>query len=107
MSNNLIKFDSCQDIVCDTIETTVDEEGCLFTVHAILRNVCCNTCMSVGVILYIDDCIYAIKLREVYTGNCKCGCCTHKNLTIPQFTFIFPKHLECCAHAEVVAHYIC
>ena len=103
-----IKFNSCESTKFETISTCLDDTGRLLFVKINLRNVLCNSSLSVGVILYVHDIIKGYKIRKVIVKCPCCSCFDCANIELDEFCFVLPDK-DLCLEEEisirVIAHY--
>lgn len=84
-----IVFDTCEDLKCVESTVRMDPEGHLLLVPVCLKHVRPNRALVVGVEVYLDKKLYALKTRKVFTGH------THApkkyvNFMLEIFTFYSP-----------------
>lgn len=116
-----VDFDPCTPVVEEKMQVSLCNKGKLLTVSICLRNVCLDSYIAIGVLICHNNKPYALKTKEVYTGescnpccdcccNCCCNCyyCCSNSLLVEGFEFIFPfESFKKKVAIKVVAHYIC
>lgn len=96
----IIKFEPCETSKCETISASLDDTGRLFLVNICLKNVLCNTTLSVGVILYVHDIIKGFKVRKIEV-HCPCCCDNdYTNIELREFCFVLPE-TDLCSEKEI------
>jgi len=108
-SPHSITLDPC--IISDNkdIKTELDCQGRLLTIRVILKNVCPNKKIAIGVVLLEGTKVRGFKVKEIVTpplltGHLAKHC---ENLVVCKFCFVLPGNL-CCPITitpKVIAHY--
>lgn len=100
-----VTFDTCEDLKCVESAVRLDPEGHLLLVPVYLKRVCPNRELVVGVEVYLDEKLYAIKTRKVFTGHHSCPKRIRKFYT-GDFHFLLTNSCNKEICIKVLAHYI-
>ena len=102
-----ICFDPCETVKKEFINVSPNCNGRLLVLHVNLKNICPNKMIVVGVLIYENNKLYALKVKKIHTGDfhdCKC-----RDLNAGKFYFVF-KDDELCKKREfkvkVMSNYI-
>ncbi|MBU3810905.1 MAG: hypothetical protein H9893_04545 [Candidatus Niameybacter stercoravium] len=100
-----ISFTACEVTKCVKAGVHIDDEGHMLTVPVYLYDVCPCREVIVGVQVYVDGRLYAIKTKKVCTGGCRyCGRIHEKY--VDDFCFLFAGLCDEKIDIKILAHYI-
>ena len=109
-SPSLITIEACKISDNKDVQAELDCQGRLLTIRVILKSVCPNKKIAIGVILFEGTKVRGFKVKEVDTshlsnrvpgGNCE-------DVVICKFCFVLPGSI-CCPLTltpKVIAHYV-
>lgn len=100
-----IDFKACEDTKYINIATQASDEGHLLTVPVYLYNVCPCRKIVVGVQIFVNGRLYALKTCKVFTGYSPC-CRKICKFYVDEFDFLFTDEYKEDIKVEVMAHYI-
>lgn len=102
-----ITVSPCQSIEQDCIDVYPDCEGRLLVLHVNLKNICPNRIIIVGVLIYENGRLYAIKAKKVRTGSSFHQ--SLENFDAGEFCFLFQEEHPYKQHTfktKVISHYV-
>lgn len=106
-SDNIdVTYSKCQLSKTETKEITLDCTGRLLEVNVILKNICPNKFVSVGVLVYENNKLLSLKVRKLSTDDDR-NCI--KSLNAGKFCFVFddsPCPASRTFTVKIVANYI-
>lgn len=100
-----IVFDTCEDLKCVESTVRMDPEGHLLLVPVCLKHVRPNRALVVGVEVYLDKKLYALKTRKVFTGHHSCPK-KIREFYAGDFHFLFTNSCNKNICIKILAHYI-
>ena len=100
-----IIFEPCEDIKLLEQDVQIGNEGHMLVVPVCLRSVYPFREMVVGVQIYINDSLYAMQTRKVFTGR-RSYCNKIRNFDAGTFTFLFTDRCTSNICVKVFSHYI-
>lgn len=104
-----IIIEACKISENEDIQTELDCQGRILTIRVILKCVCPNKKIAIGVLLYEGDKVRGFKVKEIVTPPLPTGNLVEKceHVVICKFCFILPGSI-CCPLTltpKVIAHY--
>ena len=108
-TENSIKIDACKISDNKDIQADLDCQGRLLTIRVILKNVCPNKKVAIGVLLLDGNTVKGFKAKEIVTPPLLSGHeCNHcDSVVVCKFCFVLPGSI-CCPITltpKVIAHY--
>jgi hypothetical protein len=107
--HNSINMDACKISDNKDIQAELDCQGRLLTIRVILKNVCPNKKIAVGVLLLEGNKVKGFKAKEIVTPPLLSGHeCNHcESVVVCKFCFVLPGSI-CCPITltpKIIAHY--
>lgn len=100
-----IQFKACEDIKCVEAHVQVENEGKLLNVPVYIREVHPCREVIVGVRVYVDGRLYAMKTKKIFTGGRRC-CGKIHEIYVDCFQFLFIDDCQKDICVDMLAHYI-
>jgi hypothetical protein len=100
-----ISFTACEEIKCVEAGVHIDDEGHMLTIPVYLYDVCPCREVIVGVQVYVDGRLYAMKTQKVYTGGCR-YCRKIYEKYVDDFYFLFTELCDEKISIKMLAHYL-
>lgn len=100
-----IQFKECEDIKCVEVNVQVENEGKLLRVPVYIRNVYPCREIIVGVRVYVEGRLYAMKTKKIFTGGRR-YCRKIDEFYVGCFEFLFIDTCQENICVDTLAHYI-
>lgn len=100
-------FTTCDIVKNECIDTCPRCEGGLLILHVNLKNICLNKIIVVGVLLYENKKLYALKVKKITTGCSSYG--KYGDFDAGEFCFVFPEDQLCQRRkfeVRVISNYV-
>lgn len=104
-SMDTVTFNDCDEIKSLEANVHIENEGQLLRVPVYLHNVCPCRQLIVGVCVYVNNRLYAMKTKKVFTGG-RHYCPKICEFYAGDFLFLFDDCFDKQIRTRILSHYI-